>query len=306
VRVARLLPVPAVDTADPAAGMLATASTADPPEILRLAGTVTDPSLELRFRIVRAHQELRDVRAACAELDAIAARGHGDWRLEWMRGITALVAGDPASAAGLFDVVLATLPGEAAPKLALAAAAECAGVDDQAGRYYSVVGRTDPSLADAAFGMARVCLRAGQPAAATAALDTVPESSSEYVAAQLAAVYAVLAGGSGGPGRVDEGELRAAAARVERLPLDPATDHAVRATLLEAAVELASSPRGMAYAVIGRGNPAPPLLGVRWDQRELRLALERTLRASARLAGGAAERVALVDRANSVRPRTWV
>jgi serine/threonine-protein kinase PknG len=302
LRVARLLPVPAVDTADPAAGMLATASTADPAEILRLAGTVHDPSLELRLRVVRAHQELGDVRAAGAELDAIAARGLGDWRLEWMRGITALVAGDPAAAAGLFDVVLATLPGEAAPKLALAAAAEIAGYDEQAGRYYSVVGRTDPSLADAAFGLARVCLLAGRPAVATTALDAVPESSSEYVAAQLAAVHAVLAGGQGGPRQVDEAELRAAAARVERLPLDPATDHSVRATLLEAAVELAAGPRG----VLGRPGAAPPLLGCRWEQRELRLALERTLRASARLAGGPAERVALVDRANAVRPRTWV
>ncbi len=302
-RVARMLPVPLVDTADPAAGVLATASGAGPAEILRLAATVADPSPELALRVVRAHLEAGDPAAARAALDLLAAGGHGDWRLEWLRGVTALAAGDPAAAAGPFDVVLATLPGEAAPKLALAAAAESAGRDDLAARYYRVVARTDPSLADAAFGAARVALRGGRAREATAALDAVPPTSSEHVAAQLAAVHAVLAGGrrgDGGAGWVAEPDLRAAAARVERLPLDPVTGHGIRATLLDAAVDLLGR-----AAAPETGDGAPPLLGCRWHPRDLRLALERTLRAAARLADGA-QRVALVDRANAVRPRTWV
>ncbi|WP_252441139.1 serine/threonine-protein kinase [Pseudonocardia humida] len=302
-RTARMLPVPLVDTDDPAAGVLASASGASPAEILRLAGAVGDPSPELRLRVVRAHLDAGDPGAARAELDRIAATGLGDWRLGWLRGVGALVAGEPRAAIDLFDAVLATLPGEPAPKLALAAAAESAGLDDLAGRYYSIIGRTDPNVADAAFGLARVALRAGQPRVATAALDAVPETSSEYVAAQLAAVHSVLVGGrtSTGPQTwVAEPELRAAAARVERLPLDPATDHGIRATLLHAAVDLLARPGTQA------ANGAAPLLGCPWKARDLRLALERTLRASARLAGGREERMALVDRANAVRPRTWV
>jgi len=121
----------------------------------------------------------------------------------------------------------------------------------------------------------------------------VPDSSSAYVAAQLAAVEVMLSGRFGGvPG---EDDLRSAAARVEGLHLDAATAQRVRTRLFEEAVELAPN-----------GAGGPPLLECAWNERALRLALEASLRASARLASDRAQRVVLVDRANAVRPRTWV
>ena len=59
--------------------------------------------------------------------------------------------------------------------------------------------------------------------------------------------------------------------------------------------------------VTTNGSPpgGPPLLGQPWQERDLRLALERSLRTSARLASDVRERIALVDRANAARPRTW-
>ncbi len=291
-RVAALLPVPLVDPADPAAGVLATASAGDPQEVLRLAAAAPEQTLELRLRVVRAHLEAGDAAAAVAAIDALAADEPGDWRLDWYRGVAALVAGDPAAAGPPFDTVLATLPGEAAPKLALAATAECAGLDEPAGRFYRQVGRPDPNVADAAFGAARVALRAGRTPEAIAALDTVPESSSQYVAAQLAAVRAAVEKKAAA-----EPELRAAAARIERLPLDPVTDHDIRATVLAAALD---------HAPAGDAASGPPLLGSPWSERAVRLALEERLRAAARLVTDAERRVALVDEANAVRPRTWV
>jgi serine/threonine-protein kinase PknG len=139
-----------------------------------------------------------------------------------------------------------------------------------------------------------VRLRAGDRASATVALDAIPESSSWYVTAQLSAVQATLLDRTGI--EVGEVELRSAAARVERLQLDPAIEQEVRATLLTAAVELLSTPTGAGSA---------PFLGCPWRQRDLRLALERCLRTSARLTADADERIRLVDRANAVHPRTW-
>ncbi len=92
-------------------------------------------------------------------LDALAAEEPDDWRLDWFRGVTALADGRVEAACTAFDTVYSTLPGEAAPKLALAAASECAGRDEPAGRYYALVAWPDP-----AAGRRRV--RAGQGAGA--------------------------------------------------------------------------------------------------------------------------------------------
>jgi serine/threonine-protein kinase PknG len=320
-RVAAVLPVPLVDTTDSAAGLLATATVVEPGEIARLVAATPTPSPELRLRLIRAHLDAGDPAAADSVIREMAGEDPDDWRLDWFRGVAALVADAPADAVAAFDAAYTALPGEPAVKLALAAAAECAGHDEAAGRYYTLVARPDPSQADAVFGLARVRLRTADPAGAVRALDAVPEASSRHVAAQLGAVQAILLStnrasadtnrasadtnrasadtnrASADGAASDEAELRAAAARVERLPLDPATDQEVRATLLHAAV-----------GVVGRNSTGngPPFLGCPWQESPLRLALERCLRTSARLTSDPATRVALVDRANAARPRTWV
>jgi len=300
-RVAEVLPVPVVDPTDPGAGLLATLATVERGAVTRAVESAPELTLELRLRLVRAHLDAGDPVAADATLDELAALHPGDWRLDWFRGLTALlVAGDGTGAgaaegleraAGAFDVAYATLPGEAAPKLALAATAECAGRDADAGPFYELIARPDPGLADAGFGRARVALRAGDRDGAVRALDAVPNTSSQYVTAQLAAIRATLLGRDGGQVGVDG--LAKAAARVADLELDDTTDQRIRSSLLTAALDVADPPKDAV------------LLGCAWRGRELRLELERCLRGSARLTADPAERIALVDRANAVRPRTW-
>ena len=48
------------------------------------------------------------------------------------------------------------------------------------------------------------------------------------------------------------------------------------------------------------------LLGLPLVERDLRVGLERSYRELARHAATRAERIALVDDANRVRPRTWI
>lgn len=294
-RVAAMLPLPLVDPADPAAGLLATETTTDRDEIKRLMALIPEPSVELRLRLIRAHLEAGDAQAAAAKTDELTADNPDDWRLDWFRGLTTLVGGDLDRACRAFDTVYGALPGEVAPKLALAAAAECAGDGQLAQRYYTLVTLRDPGMADATFGRARVRLRAGDRKNAIKALDATPQASSWHVTAQLCAVQIALARPSGV--KVDEDELRSAADRVEKLHLDPIIEQEVRTALLTAAVELLSTPTQT------RGDP---LLGCRWEQRQLRLALEHGLRTLARLTSDAGERIRLVDRANSVHPRSWL
>jgi serine/threonine-protein kinase PknG len=290
VLVARTLPIPLVDLSDPGAGLLATLDTGDRDAVVNAVADAPAPTRELRLRVVRAHLDAGDPSAAVEALAELAIDDPLDWRPDWFRGWAALLSGEPARAVTAFDEVYTALPGEAAPKVALAAAAECDGSDDVAGELYTLVARPDPGLADAAFGRARVALRAGDRDVAIAALDAVPDTSFQYVAAQLAAVTAGLFGRAGSA--VSPGELRAAGRRVDRLALDDGTDQRVRASLLTVAVELGDQDGEM-------------LLGVPWHERELRLELERCLRGSARLSHDVADRIALVDRANAVRPETW-
>ena len=292
-RVAAALPMPLVDPADPAAAQLAAASRE---QVRRLAATMPQPGPEVRLALAKAELAAGDPAAALVELDALAADAGDadDWRIDWYRGVAALFTA-PADAVAAFDRAYLAFPGEQAPKLALAVAAECAGDDDRARRYYALLTRIEPSLADAAFGLARTALRAGDRATALQALDAVPDTSSRHVAAQLAAIDATLAGRTGT--EIGDADLRAAAARVPGLPLDPGTAEHVRTALFTAAVELVTAN--------GSHRDGAPLLGHPWQERDLRLALERSLRTSARLTSDVAERIVLVDRANAVRPRTW-
>jgi hypothetical protein len=84
-------------------------------------------SIEIPLRLVRASLEMgapEDARKRVAELEPVLS---GDWRLRWYSGQCALLEGEFDKAAADFNAVLATLPGELAPKLAIAATAELRG-----------------------------------------------------------------------------------------------------------------------------------------------------------------------------------
>ncbi|HEY2264802.1 MAG TPA: tetratricopeptide repeat protein, partial [Streptosporangiaceae bacterium] len=140
-------------------------------------------------------------RPAPADLPAIlaslAADEPGDWRIAWYNGLLDLAAGKATAARGAFSAVFDELPGELAPKLALAFAAEADGDPAAARRYFQVVWTVDQSYISAAFGLARACMAAGDRSAAVASLAAVPETSSQHAAAQIAAVRLLVSGGDG-------------------------------------------------------------------------------------------------------------
>ena len=93
-----------------------------------------------------------------------------------------------------FAAVAGELPGELAPKLALAACLEDQADgqwrdrfvwrdvtrSSQAARYYTLVAATDPGFASASFGLARVFMVLGDREGAVAALQRIPRSSSAF------------------------------------------------------------------------------------------------------------------------------
>jgi serine/threonine-protein kinase PknG len=305
--VAAALPLPQVEVADPAAGFLATLSTTDPGELVSVLESAAIRTVEVSLRLVRARIEQGDLDGAGKDLDALAKADHHppapehnhDWRFDWYRGVAALAAGRPADARTAFDAVYSALPGEPAVKLALAAAEELhagAGGLDAAARRYERVWQTDNGYVSAAFGLARLRLRKGDRPGCVAVLDQVPDSSSQHVTAQVAAVRARIGAGLA---QLAEADLLDASGRLERLRLDVERRAWLAAEMLETSLGWVRE-NGTRNAASGR------VLGHQLSERALRLGLEQAYRALAKMARDDAERVRWVDQANGVRPRTWV
>jgi serine/threonine-protein kinase PknG len=298
------LPVPQVDTADPAAGYLATLSTMDPAQrTAALAAAVSgEPgtsaavaeSAETHLALARSLIVTGDLAGAENALANLTAAALEDWRTAWYQGLRQLAAGRPKDAWATFDGVYDALPGELAPKLALAFAAEAAGDPAAAARWFQLVWTVDRSYVSAAFGLARTRLEAGDRAAAVAALAAVPETSSHHLAAQIAAVRILVSPREQGPVSADD--LRQAGHRLGRLKLDTGRQLHLTTEVLRAALDC---------SMAGRLSGGGQLLECELTERSLRFGLERAYRAQARLAPDRRLRVELVDRANEIRPRTW-
>ena len=313
------LPMPQVDRADPAAGYLATLAGLDPAQraaalIGADSGDAAVPaevaaSAERRLALARAQLDVGDYDGAGRTLADLAAEDPSDWRIAWTDGLRRLAladAGAAAAAAGAFSAVYDELPGELAPKLALAFAAEAAGDTASAARYFKLVWTVDRSSISAAFGLARACLATGDRPGAIAALAAVPDTSSYHAAAQIAAVRILVSSGVTGD------DLSQASGRLGRLPLDEARRQQLTVEILRAALGWASTgqalPSGRA-----QGSARTParvsgdglILGCEPNERSLRLGLERGYRALARLTSDRSRRIELVDMANAVRPKTW-
>ncbi|MBO2453983.1 protein kinase [Actinomadura barringtoniae] len=286
------LPLPLVDGDDPASGYLAGLAAARPEAIIRELSKPKVSSVEVELRLARAHIEAGSLERA----RELLAGGGDDWRRNWYLALATLAENNPDLASHGFEMVYGLLPGEAAPKLGLAVCAELRGEYSWARHFYDLVWRTDRSYVSAAFGLARAHLAQGDRAGAVKALASVPATSSHYVDAQVGAVLAVLRGRK--PKDLRQDELVEASERLELLGLDPERHGRLAALLLESSLAQVLTQGGSANGAT--------VLGAGLNEHDLRAALEGEYRELARLAHGPAERLALVDRANAVRPKTMI
>jgi serine/threonine-protein kinase PknG len=309
--VAAALPLPLVDPTDPAAGFLASLG-GDPQETVAALESAPVRSMEVTYRLVRAHLDAGDPDAASAAL-ATVVKETGDWVPYWYAGLIALVAGSLEKAEAAFEAVYDALPGEPAAQLALAATGELAGDADTAGRRYLRVWRVDHGYVSAAFGLARILLANGDRTAAVSILDEVPDVSSQYLAAQIAAVRASL---DVATGELTEADLVGSSTRLERLRLDAGRRASLAVEMLRGALDwLSGTTSSTAESWLSVVRPPRPLtastepgvfLGQALREQEVRLGLERAYRLLASLEPDPVARYALVDQANAVRPRTVV
>lgn len=298
--IVRALQVPLVDPTDVGATILSAIVLSQPVQTLdslRAArhgtldseGIDLSESVELPLMEVRALLDLGDVAKATRKLDDLAERVGWRWRLVWFRAVSELLTADYDSATKHFNEVLDTLPGELAPKLALAATAELAGSADERS-FYNTVWSTDNGVISAGFGLARAQSAAGDRDAAVRTLDEVPATSRHFTTARLTSAVTLLSGRSSS--EITEQHIRDAARRVEALPDSEPRVLQIRALVLGTAMDwLADNTASTNH-----------ILGFPFTEHGLALGVEASLRSLARVAPTQAHRYALVDLANSVRP----
>ncbi len=299
---AAALPIPTVDPTDPNAGTLATLG-GSPRQIINALNALPHESTESYYRLVRAQIEEGELAEAERWLEFLRQQDPYDWRVLWYRGLLELTRGRPDQAYANFDSCYDELPGEQAPKLGLAAAAELAGRGEQAARYYQLVWTVDRSYATAAFALARLRIAQNDHAGAVAVLGQVPESSIHRTSAEVQSITTRLRS----PGFADgaaPAELHEMSSRVQALGLDgEAYESMVCRVLLGALDWVGAHPPASAVA---RNMSQGRVFDADLTEREVRLALERSYRARARMAADRRSRIELVDQANSLRPRTLV
>jgi serine/threonine-protein kinase PknG len=281
------LPTLRVDDSDPQSGWLRTVSVDDPVARLAVLQAAPTSSPEVLLATGRAALEAGRTDIVGSVVRDMLAADPWEWRAVWLSGLAALGTDDAPGAQAAFNAVYGQVPGELAPKLALALACETSGELDVAESLYATCARTDANyIAPAAFGLARIRGRRGDLDGVLAALDLVPPTSRAFTSARRQRARLLADSGRGLPA------LAEAMGSVDSLTLEPMDRATLTADVLQAALGqvLADGPEpGISIA----GRPAV--------EPALRDGLEAAYRELAAYAPTRSERVRLVDEANAVR-----
>jgi serine/threonine-protein kinase PknG len=281
------LPALRPDTSDPQHAFVTSITDPDPTQRLLALRQATSVTPEIH--LARADAQLRIGAPDQAEAIALEMlrQDPWEWRALWIQGLTALKRKNWAAAQGAFNAVYRQVPGELAPKLALALACERGGLLDVAEGLYATCASTDATyVAVAAFGQARVRAAKGDTAGAVEALDLVPTTSRGYPESRRMRA-AILLDGSGD----DLTILAQSLDSISATRMDGTERGIFTTRILERAL-----------SIVEKSGAQPVTVGP-WsaEERTLRDGLEDTYRGLGRDAATREERIAWVMRANEVR-----
>ena len=282
------LPALRADPADPQSGWLHGLAGSTPDERLQALATAPGMTPEVQLEICRTALLAGRPDLVDSTVNDMLRADPWEWRAVWMQGLAALQQGDPHGAQSAFNAVYGQVPGELAPKLALAYSCETSGELDIAESLYAACARTDTNYTPAAaFGMARLRRQRGDVPAAVEALDLVGSTSRAYALARQSRADLLAQPGAG----LDV--LAQARASVDGVVMDPGD---------RARLEVRIYENGLRAVTSSGENPSLRIGEHLATAKGMRLALEGSLRQLARLTTSKPDRVRLVDEANTVRP----
>ncbi len=278
------------DPHDPQAALVRDVRAMEPHERFEALRAADPATPDVQLELARTALDRGDNAMVEAVTNNLLREDPWEWRAVWIQGLAALARRDNAAAQAAFNAVYGQVPGELAPKLGLAFACEVSGEGPIADSLYAVCARTDGNYTPVgAFGMARVRQATGNVTGAVDALDLIPTSSRAYAPARQQRGRLLAESGQGLPA------LTEALRSVDGVPIDPTDKAQLKVAVLERALAWVSSPQGGPNkGVTLAGHPAT-VSGVRQG-------LEAAYRQLAAVTPDEGERVALIDRANAVRP----
>ncbi len=283
------------DPHDPQAALLREVRVLKPHERDTALRQAQPSTPEVKLELARTALDRGDPGLVDAVTDELLRDDPWEWRAVWLQGLRALAARDAAGAQSACNAVYGQVPGELAPKLGLAFACEVS--SDPVARgvaeaMYAVCARTDANYTPVgAFGMARIRAARGDVAGAIAALDLIPTTSRAYALARQKRAHLLAASGT------DLGSLAEAVRSVDGVPIEPQDKAQLLVSVFESALAQISAP--------GRQpNPSIVIAGHPGTERGIREGLEQAYRRLAQVTDDSEARIALVDKANSVRPWT--
>jgi serine/threonine-protein kinase PknG len=281
------LPPLRADTSDPQYPWLSNISLDDP--AARLRELRRAPAATAAVLLASCHSALQLGKPELVDefVNAMLGNDPWEWRAVWVSGLASLQRRDFSAAQASFNAVYGQVPGELAPKLALALACERGGEDVIAESLYRTCASTDANyVAPAAFGMARIRAARRDVTGAVEALDLVPSTSRAFPEARRLRAVQLYESDAGLPA------LSKAMESVNGVRLDPREQAELTAEILRRAL-----------VEVGRSGPKHNVqLGpYRATDDSLRDGLEATYRTMAAVETDEAHRYELVDQANAVR-----
>ena len=261
-------------------------------------------TLEVQLALCLSAIEVGAKEVLNTTVTAILKRDPWEWRAVWIEGLAALNTSDWTQAQSCFNAVYGQVPGELAPKFALAIACEMGGELDLAESLYQICAATDAAyVAGAAFGLARIRAqrkdasgRIADTDSVLAALDLVPATSGGWAQSRRLAATYLISGGTSLP------DLMRAYAAIGAS--GTGTEDRLR-------LELEVFRRALPYATYpnvkaARRTTVPTIGNVPVTKADLKAKIESILRQQAGIEPDPHKRVALIDQANALRKWTVI
>ncbi len=151
----------------------------------RQALRVNPLSVDAHLRLVEVLIEMGEFSQALAEITKVQRMAPGNWKIAWYTGRLLEAQEKFTAAADQYRELLADLPGEIPPQVALARVTACQGDDEAAVELYTSVLKADPGNTDAILGVTNSYLNLQRWNEAAQVLSGVSEAAAKYVDAQL-------------------------------------------------------------------------------------------------------------------------